>query len=140
LLRCKKRIINNFIESVLGLKESYNMRGIIVFVVLYFFAHNIFAGMPSESGEIEFFQIHKAPNSITSVSQRFFVRLSGSLSESSCNSSGMWFGYLDSDAGKAQYSAILAASISGRSIKFEATDPTSCTSNILLIRNVYTIW
>jgi hypothetical protein len=109
-------------------------------LIICMFTANVYAGMPNEIGSITFFQIHKAPDSKSSSNERFIVRLSGSVSEPSCGNSSTWTGYLDSDAGRAQYSAILAASISGKSIKLQGTDPNSCLSSNLLIRNVYIVW
>jgi hypothetical protein len=112
---------------------------IVYFLVLSILLSSAFAveAMPSEHGSITFLQIHKVPDSIESSSQRFFVRLSGDISED-CAAS-VWYGYLDNDAGRAQYSAVLASSVSGAEIKLEATDTSGCTSGSMLIRNVYTI-
>lgn len=112
----------------------------LIIIVICMFATNAYAGMPNEIGSITLLQIHNDPNSTTRSSQRFIVRLNGAVSESSCGNSSTWTGYLDSDAGKAQYSAVLAASISGNSIKLESTNPNSCFSGNLLIRNVYVVW
>ncbi len=97
-----------------------------------------------EEGTVTFFQTHNAPdaNSTNSprTSQRYFVRLSGSTNEDDCSSDGFWFGYFDTEASKAQYSAILAASMSAKSIRLEASSSTDCTSGALLIRNVVAAW
>lgn len=116
------------------------MSKVFTLVLLYYFSLNVYAALPYEVGEVTFLQIHKAPDSEASISQRFFVKLSGSISQSTCTTSDIWFGYLDSDAGRAQYAAILSASISGKNLKIEANDTTTCLSNGLLIRNVFTIW
>jgi len=115
------------------------MKRVLSFVILSCFVLSAWSS-PYEVGEVTYLQIHKGPDSDASINQRFFVKLNGTISESTCTSSDFWFGYLDSDAGRAQYSAILAASISGKPLKINASDATTCLSNGLLIRNVFSVW
>jgi hypothetical protein len=100
---------------------------------------NTYAAIPVEVGDITFLQIHKKPDSTTSASQRFIVKLSGTASENSCGND-QWTGYLDDDAGKAQYSALMSALVAGRAVRFEGTAPDRCESGSLLLRNVYMVW
>ncbi len=96
-----------------------------------------------EEGTVTFLQTHNTPDAYVADSartnQRFFVRLSGSITDDEC-SNDYWFGYFDTEASKAQYSAILAASLSAKSIRLEATSSTDCNGGALLIRNVIAAW
>ena len=97
------------------------------------------AAYPVETGEIISLQVHKLPDSSSESANRFMVRLNGTISENSCGND-QWSGYLGSDAGKAQYSTLLAAHMAGKEIKIEGTAPDKCTTSNLLIRNVYIVW
>ncbi len=113
---------------------------LVILIMLYILALNAHsAGKPEETGSIALLQIHKNPDSNTSDGNRFIVRLSGTISENSCGTDS-WTGYLDSEAGRAQYSAILAASAAGKDIKLEGTAADRCQSGNLLLRNVYFVW
>ncbi len=96
-----------------------------------------------EEGTVTFLQIHNTPDAYVDNSartnQRYFVRLSGSIVDDEC-SNDYWFGYFDTEASKAQYSSILAASLSTKSIRLEASSSTDCNGGSLLIRNVITSW
>lgn len=100
---------------------------------------NTFAAMPVEEGDITFLQIHKKPDSTANASQRFIVKLSGTATDNLCGTD-QWTGYLDDDAGKAQYSALMSAVMAGRAVRFEGTAPDHCESGSLLLRNVYMVW
>ena len=97
------------------------------------------AAYPVETGEIISLQVHKLPDSSSESANRFMVRLSGTISENLCGGD-QWSGYLGSDAGKTQYSTLLAAHMAGKEIKIEGTAPDKCDANNLLIRNVYIAW
>jgi hypothetical protein len=116
-----------------------HMKRVLLLAMLFCFSLSAWS-QPYEVGEVTNLQIHKGPDSDASINQRFFVKLSGTISEPTCTTSDFWYGYLDSDAGRAQYSAILASSISGKPIKINANDTTTCLSNGLLIRNVFVVW
>ena len=108
-------------------------------MVFFIMATNVYAGMPVEIGDITFLQVHNNPDSTLSSGQRFIVKLSSSASENSCGYD-QWTGYLDSDVGRAQYSALLSAVMASKQIKLEGTAPDRCESGSLLLRNVYAVW
>ncbi|WP_325892432.1 hypothetical protein [Grimontia sp. NTOU-MAR1] len=109
-------------------------------LLLFVFSVSAYANAPIEVGNISLLQIHNNPTSTSNSAQRFIVKLNGSVSTSSCGSSDFWTGALDNDAGRAQYSAILAAATSNKPIKLQGTAPNSCLSGNILIRNVYVVW
>jgi hypothetical protein len=100
------------------------------------------AAGPIEEGKISQFYVHQNPASPANglrSGQRFIVRLDGTVSDNTCTSK-TWTGFLDTDAGRAQYSALVAASMSGRSVKLQGTDPNVCESGNIVVRNVYLVW
>ena len=95
---------------------------------------------PSETGEIEFLQIHKVPESTGNSDNRYIVKLANSeISDNNCGYD-QWTGYFDTEAGKAQYAAVLSAAISDKKILIEGTSSTTCQGGNQIIRNVYVAW
>jgi|GEM_PF-6750253 len=103
-----------------------------------FLSFGVAAATPNETGNITFLQVHKNPDSNSSSGERFIVRLSSTSSNNSCGSD-QWTGYLTTEAGRAQYSALLAIAIASKQVKLEGT-PNRCESSSLLIRNLYVAW
>ena len=108
-------------------------------MILMAIAPYALSGMPVETGEIIFLQIHNNPDLTSSSGHRFIVKLNSTTSENSCGHD-QWTGYLDKDSGKAQYSALLSAVMAGKPVMLEGTAPDRCESGSLLLRNVYAIW
>jgi hypothetical protein len=92
---------------------------------------------PSEEGLITHLQVF---NSTEESSDKFVVKLDGSISESTCSATEYWYGKLNDDAGKTQYSTLLAASMTGKKVRFEAISSQNCSSAQLLITNVYSVF
>jgi len=104
------------------------------------FASSLSYGYTKETGKITNIQVHQFPREAPSserLDQRFFVHLNSTISGESCAQDDRWFGYLNTDAGRAQYSTILAAYMAGKKVTLEATNSQSCTSGSMLIRNIY---
>ena len=94
---------------------------------------------PEEIGKITYFQIHSHPTDETSNGRRYIIMLDSEALPNECGED-RWSGYLDTEAGQAQYSAILAAYMAGEKIRIQGTDSSLCVSGTLLIRNVYLKW
>lgn len=110
------------------------------FVVLLAVSTGAFAlGFPVETGDVTWLQIHRNPNDETNSGRRYILRLSGTISPNSCGNE-QWTGFVDDEIGAAQYSALLAAAASGKTIKVEGTSHDLCESGSVLIRNVYFVY
>lgn len=84
--------------------------------------------------------VHKNPDTNSDTGERFIVRLDSSISNGNECGNDQWTGYLNSDAGRAHYSTLLAHSISNKSIKLQGTSSTHCIGGAMLIRNAYSKW
>ncbi|MDG2642633.1 hypothetical protein HL669_23355 [Vibrio parahaemolyticus] len=93
-----------------------------------------------ETGKISYFQVHKNPTDVSNSGQRFIVRLDSEISSNKCGNSDSWTGTLDTDAGKAIYSAILSAAMADRPIMLQGTGENVCLDGNMLIRNVLLVW
>jgi len=109
----------------------------LLVVVSLFFSIIANAG-PSETGMVDFLQIHKVSGNAENSGNRFIVKLNSTISENSCGED-QWTGYFDTEAGKAQYAAVLAAVMANRKIKIGGTSANSCLGGNQIIRNVYIV-
>jgi len=83
--------------------------------------------------------VHQEPNGQAASSQRYILRLDGSINENNCGTDG-WSGLLESDADKATYATLLALMMADQTIKVQGTDADTCLAGNMLIRNVYSKW
>ena len=94
---------------------------------------------PIEVGKITQLLVHQAPNGQTATSQRYILRLDGSINTNNCGTDG-WSGLLVSDADKATYATLLSLMMSDKTVKIQGTDADTCLAGNMLIRNVYSKW
>ena len=114
----------------------------LICLLLVFISVSVVAQTPNKIGEVTHLQVFKNPDSDTSY---FIVQLDGSIGSNPCVDDGQtWAGTFDSEAEKAQYSALLAAYMSGKSVNLQGTSDedssNNCIGSWVRIRNVYSIW
>ncbi len=130
-------LANNFLPLSVALYVLKVMKNFILLLILLSPAIT-YASTPEETGSITQLLIHRSPTNDQDAGRRFIVKLSSSISNNPCTSgTDSWTGYFSDDTGKAQYSAILAASMAGKEIKIQGTEGF-CENNSTLIRNIYT--
>lgn len=98
-----------------------------------------YANFPSEEGKITYFQVHNNINDKSDSGQRYIIRLDSEISENTCGND-QWTGLLDSEGGKAIYSAILTAAVSGKSVILNGNGKNSCLNGSMIIRNVFLVY
>ena len=113
------------------------MKKILLTLPLLF--SSIAFAFPGETGHVTYFQVHQNPTDNSANGQRYIVQLDSEISSNQCGAD-TWTGTLDTEGGKAIYSAILAASISGKSIRLNGTSETTCLAGQMLIRNVFLVY
>ncbi len=112
----------------------------IFLIILLFGCGSVFAtSFPKEEGKITHLQIHKNPTNTTNTGQRFIVNLDSSISSNECGRDS-WTGTLDTEAGKAIYSTVLAAAMAEKRILINGTSSTTCLGEAMLIRNVLVVY
>ncbi|MCP4474308.1 MAG: hypothetical protein GY821_07030 [Gammaproteobacteria bacterium] len=110
----------------------------LLLILPLFFSSAAFA-FPDETGHVIYFQVHQNPTDNSVNGQRYIVKLDSEISSNQCGAD-IWTGTLDTEGGKAIYSAILSASISRKEIKLNGTSETTCLAGHMLIRNVHFIY
>lgn len=112
----------------------------LIFALSILIFSNVAISFPLEQGTITFLQVHRNPDTSNPIGQRFVVRLSSTIANGNNCANEQWEGSLTDDAGKAQYSTLLALFMAGKTVQIQGSGPDVCLGNGLMIRNVYPIW
>lgn len=91
-------------------------------------------------GKVNYFQVHKDPTDVSNSGQRFIVSLDTPQLVTICGESGYWTGTLDTEGGRAIYSAILSAAMADKEIVLQGNAENTCLAGNMLIRNVLLIY
>ena len=90
-------------------------------------------------GKVTYFQVHKHPTDGSNNGQRFIVKLETSP-PTMCGESGYWTGTLDTEGGRAIYSAVLSAAMADKAIILQGNSENTCLAGNMLIRNVLLVY
>ncbi|ELU8561386.1 hypothetical protein SD467_001312 [Vibrio parahaemolyticus] len=91
-------------------------------------------------GKVNYLQVHKDPTDASNKGQRFIVNLDSQDSVITCGESGYWTGTLDTEGGRAIYSAVLSAAMADKEIVLQGNSENTCLSGNMLIRNVLFVY
>lgn len=91
-------------------------------------------------GKVNYFQVHKDPTDASNEGQRFIVSLDTPQPVTICGESGYWTGTLDTEGGKAIYSAVLSAAMADKAIILQGNSENTCLAGNMLIRNVLLVY
>ena len=116
------------------------MKRLLIILSLLLSPVIVIAAQPEEVGNITQLFVHRNPDNNLPISERFIVRLDSTISNGNNCGIDQWTGYLDSEAGKAQYSTLMALSMVGKPVKLQGTSADHCVGGVMLIRNVYLNW
>lgn len=91
-------------------------------------------------GKVTYFQVHKHPTDGSNSGQRFIVSLDTPQPITICGESGYWTGTLDTEGGRAIYSAVLSAAMTDKDIILQGNSENTCLAGNMLIRNVLLVY
>ena len=91
-------------------------------------------------GKVNYFQVHKEPTDTSNAGQRFIVSLDAPQPVTICGESGYWTGTLDTEGGRAIYSAVLSAAMADKAIILQGNSENTCLAGNMLIRNVLLVY
>ena len=91
-------------------------------------------------GKVNYFQVHKDPTDASNEGQRFIVSLDTTQPVTICGENGYWTGTLDTEGGRAIYSAVLSAAMADKAIILQGNSENTCLAGNMLIRNVLLVY
>ena len=110
------------------------MKFIAIAILLLSTSVSVFAEQAVETGKVSWLLVHNGPENI-STSKRALINLAGDMSGGFCTDKN-WAIVLDNEAANAQYSLVLAAYMSGKSIKITGNSTAICSGGQDVVRNV----
>ena len=105
---------------------------LVTLILMSSFANS---GQATETGNITWLLIHNGATQTSDQDMRVLIRLDGAMSGGFCTEKN-WVITLNSEAANAQYSLLLAAYISDKSVRITGHSSQFCNGSQELVRNV----